>query len=118
NPVLGLLDDHIGVVTPYPAVHLHLLAHRPSEQLVNGEACRLSLDVPKCLVNTGDGTHQDGAATVKTTAVQHLPHILYIVGRPTDDVGRQFVDAGGDRIGTPLHDRFAPADDPLLGGYL
>ena len=110
-----LRDDIGGPVAADPAVGLHAVAHAAAEQLVDRYTERLALDVPQCLVDPGDGTHQDRAATIETAPVERLPQIVDPRRVLSDQVVRQLMDGRFDRLRASFDDGLSPTDDSLVG---
>ena len=108
-------DDITRTVAADPAVHLHLVAHPPAQQVVDRHAEGLALDVPQGLVDAGDGAHQDRAAAIKAAAVHGLPQVVDAARVLADQEWRHLVDGRFDRARAPFDHRFAPADDAFVG---
>jgi len=90
-------------------------ARRAAEQLVDGHTQRLAFDIPKGLVHPADRAREDRATPVERVPVHRLPMMGHRAGVLADQVGRQFLDGGGDRFGPAFHDRFSQAGDACVG---
>ena len=104
-------------------VRAHAVMRRAAEQLVDGLALGLALDVPQCDVDARQRVEGDPAAADVDQAAVHLPpepldvaRILadqQVVERAGDRVGARALDEGGDGLRGRVD--LADADDALVG---
>jgi hypothetical protein len=113
---LLLLLDQLGL--PGVGVDSHPVAGRAAQQLVDGDAERLPLDVPQGLVDAAQGRRQDGAAAVERVAVDRLPVVDDAARVLPDQRRRDLLDRGPDGQRAAFDDGLAEADDPRVGVHL
>ena len=97
------------MVAANPAVDLDLVANLAAQQLMNGNAQRLALDVPHGLLQTGDRARQDGAAAIEAAAVEHLEGVLDLRGVLADELLGQLAHARLNGLRLALDNRLTPA---------
>ena len=78
----------------------------------------LAFDIPKSLVDTGHGAHQDRPASVEAAPIQDLPDILDLVRVSSLNVSTEFVNRGRNGVCFSFHHGFAPADEAIAGSHL
>ena len=109
-----LVLDVIGAVTTDPTIDLQLIAARAAKHLIYRYLIILSLDIPQCLVNAGDGAHHDRAAAIEAGAIHGLPQVFdFSRVLPNQVVGHLFY-SGFDGVGMSLYHRLSPAADTLV----
>ena len=114
----GLLDAFGGGfrrVAPGGAIHADTVTRRAAQETIDRDAQPLASDVPKCLLDTGQGAGEDLAATVEAVLVDALPVV--------DDLGRilpnqpgfHLLDRGLAGEGAALEDWFTEARHAFVG---
>ena len=104
-----------GTVAADPGVDADIITAFAAHQLIDGRTEELALDVPQCLIDACDGTHQNAAAAIEARAVEEGGDVLDAGGIRADQIGGHFVDAGKHRIAVAFKDGFAPACDAFVG---
>ena len=96
-----------------PAVTPELVAHRAAEELIDGNAERLPLDVPERNLDAANSRHLHHTATHMEVMIERLPVLLDAVRVLADEHLAELFDHTGDRerAGCCL----APACDALVG---
>src|SRR5690606_7119893 len=102
-------------ITADPGIHANALAHPSAKQLADRSTQRLALDVPKRLIDAGDGTHVQGTAAVEAAAVHDRPEVFDVSRITTDQVVGQLLHHRGDALCTAFDHRLAPAGDAFIG---
>ena len=97
-----------------PAVNLYAVPAFPAEQIINRYAQGLSLDVPHCLLNAGNGACQNRTAPVKPSPVHLLESVFDIRCAMTDQLRAQFLHGSCHTVRLSLADRFTPADQAVV----
>jgi hypothetical protein len=115
HEALHVLDDGRWPIPADPAVDLDAVAHLAAEQLVDRHAERLALDVPERLVDAGDRTHQDRAASVEIAAVHRLPEVVDARRVLPDQLAGELLHGCLDGARAAFDDRLAPAADAFVG---
>src|SRR5271166_1872490 len=110
--------DFARAITANPGIDLNSFAHFPAEQLVSRKTVSFAFDVPKSLIDTGHGAHQDRPTSVKGAPIQDLPDILDLIRVASLNVSTEFVNRGRNGVCFSLHHRFTPADEPIAGSHL
>ena len=110
--------DFARTIAANPGIDLDSFTHSAAEQLVSRKTVSFALDVPKSLIDTSHGAHQDGPASVKGAAVQDLPDILDLIRVAFLNVSTEFVNRGRNGVCFSFHHGFTPADEPIAGSHL
>jgi hypothetical protein len=98
-----------------PRIHANLVAHLTAQQIADRHAKGLALDVPQRLIDAGQRTHVDRAATVEAAAVEHGPDVFDVAWVFADQVVGQFLDGGRHGVGAAFDHRLAPTGHALVG---
>src|SRR5439155_18326863 len=87
------------------------LPRRSAEELVNRNVQRLSLDVPKRLIDAAERAGQNRAVSIKGVTIDGLPVMGYRAGVFSDQIRLHFLDrlSAGERA--PLRDRLPETGD-------
>ena len=99
-------------------VEADALAHRAAEQLVDGHAERLGLDVQKRVLDRADRLLDHAAARLAADRVEQRDHRLVGPRVHADDRGREVLDRGGHALAAERLVVLAPADQALIGADL
>ena len=99
-------------------VHVRGLAALAAEQVVDGHARLLALDVPQRLIHTGDGVVQHRPVAPVPVHHRHLPDLLDARDVATDQERLEVVlDSGGNRVDALGEGRTSHAVQPGLGRH-
>ena len=112
-PLLRLTGHVARPVPANPGIDLDSISRGTTQQLVDGHAKGLALDVPQSHLKTGDNGPVDGAAT-EEGPVQLLPEALDFERVPPNDALRQLVRPGHNGFRLGAGDHLSPAVDPLV----
>ncbi len=98
-----------------PGVDTNAITALSAKQLVDRYAESLALDVPQRLIDAGERTHVQAAATIEAGAIHHCPMVFDLMRVLADQIICQFIDLRRDGGGTALQYRLAPAGNALIG---
>ena len=108
------LGDARRAVAADPLIDTDSVADRAAEQFVHRRVERFTSDIPQCLVDTRDCTHQDRPAAVEAAAIQSLPVIFDRHRVLTEQVVvHQFLDCAANRLHAPLDHWLTPTDESV-----
>ena len=93
-------------------VHAQTVAREPAEQLPQGNAEVLRLQIVQRLVDARQRRHGDHPALEERIAVHRLPEMLDPARIFADDQGRQVLDRADDGAGLEFERRLAEPDEP------
>src|SRR5260370_5626159 len=110
--------DFARTITPNPGIYLDSFTHFAAEQLVSRKTVPFAFDVPKSLIDTSHGAHQDRPPSVKGAPIQDLPDILDLIRVASLNVSTEFVNRGRNAVCFSFHHGFTPADEPIAGSQL
>jgi len=96
-------------------VHAHAVAHRATQQLIDGNSQALAEDVPARLLDAADRAHRDDAAGKEGVTVHALHQVLDAARIISGDERLQVGDRAGDGAGFPFERGFAPPDQIFVG---
>ena len=113
--VFGLVRDFAGRIAADPGIDADMVAHFPAQKLPDGKAQALAFDIPKRLVETRQGRHQDRAAAIKPKAIGGLPNILDPGGLCANKAVTQRREGAFNRLRMAFETGFAPAGYSILG---
>jgi hypothetical protein len=99
-------------------VDAHLVARGAAEQLVDGHAEQLALDVPEGLLDAAQHAREDGSAAVERVPVNRLPVVHHVPRILADEVGLHLGDGRCAGLGAALENGVAGADDAGVGVHL
>ena len=102
-------------VSADPRVGADPIPDLPAEELMHRLAKRLALDVPQCLIDSGDRTHEDGTTAVEATAVHDRPQVLDVRRILADEQVGELINGGSNGGCLAFDDGFAPSHDPFIG---
>src|SRR3989441_6953123 len=104
----GLID---GLHFPPAEVRVHPdpVSHSAAQQFIDGDAERLSQDIPARLLDAGEGGHPDRADSPKGVAVEDLPEELDSSGVAAEEHGFEVLDASDHAARLPFERRLSPA---------
>ena len=100
------------------SVDADAVARRSAEQLIDGHAERLALDVPHRDVHSRERARQDDVTAVEGLAVDGLPVVGGLPRVFADQVRLELLDRGDDRPDAALDRPFTDADDAGVGVHL
>ncbi len=92
----------------------NLVAHLVAEQVVNGHAERLALDVPQGDVDGGDGRGEDALCREEAAAEEHLPDVFAVHGVLADEQRLEVLDRADHRQFAAGNAGLAHAVQPLV----
>src|SRR5690606_8742168 len=101
--------DVSGAIAADPRVHFDFVATFSTQQLVYRRIVKFSFDVPQCLINPGDGAHENGPSAIEATAIHYVPMVFDAHGVLSDQVFHQLFYGSAHRRSTSFDYRFAPA---------
>lgn len=104
-----------GRVAPGGAVHPDPVTRRASEKAVDRDAQPLASDVPKCLLDTGQGTGEDLATAVEAVLVDALPVMDDLGWILPNQPGFHLLDCSLAGEGAALEDWFTEARHAFVG---
>lgn len=90
----------------------------PAQQLVDGNAQRLALDVPQRHFDASERAHEHHAAAPVGVAVDPVPKFLDVVRIPADEVAFEFLDCLHNGRLSVFESRLADAGDAFVGKNL
>src|SRR5699024_6393193 len=102
-----------GAVSADPRIRADTIPHLPTEQLIHRLAERLALDVPQCLIDARDRTHENGATAVEATAVHDRPQVLDVRRILADEQVGELIDGGSHGRCLAFDDGLTPSHDPF-----
>ncbi|ABA53425.1 hypothetical protein BURPS1710b_A0511 [Burkholderia pseudomallei 1710b] len=117
-PVRGV--DRLVVIAPVRvAIDHQPFAALAAEQLIDGHAGELALDVPERHVDRGDRRHRHGPAPPVRAAIQVLPDVLDVARVPADQAREHVIlQIRAHRELAPVERRVAEAVDAFVGDDL
>ena len=78
---LRLLLDILRSIAANPRIHLQLIPHLPTQQLVDGHIQLPRLEIPQRNINARQGAHEHRASTVEARPPRHLPNMFNLAGQ-------------------------------------
>ena len=113
---LDRLDGGIDRIAVRVAVNQHGLARRAAQQLIDGNAKRLALDVPQRRVDGRDRGHRDRAAPPVGAFVEKLPDVLDAACVTSDEQRQDVIgQVAGDGELAAVERRVAEPVQAILG---
>ena len=109
------VDHFRRTVTAHPAVGFDFVAYQATHQLPDRGVQHFAFDIPQCLVDTGDGAHQDWTAAVEARTVHHLPQVVNTRRILTNQIFAQLMHRRFNGARTAFNHRLAPANHPFVG---
>ena len=111
----AVLDQLVGRVALAVRIADDLVSDGASEQLVDGYAERLALDVPQCYVDGADGAGVDALGGEEVATEHVLPQALRAEWVLADDKIGQVLDGLADGLSRSRHTRLAETVDARVG---